>query len=74
MVCSLLSFCHLLQEVLYGINNQVKTLEGVQSVNLTLLVAGTYNMKREDGGMEEITVLVEDENEDGNYDTCTVIY
>ena len=64
--CNLLSFYHLLQEVLHGINNQMKTLEGVQSVNMTIFVAATYNMKREDGEMEEMPVLLEDENEDGN--------
>ena len=52
--------------MLHGINNQMKTLEGVQSVNMTIFVAATYNMKREDGEMEEMPVLLEDENEDGN--------
>ncbi|XP_019856696.1 PREDICTED: dystonin-like [Amphimedon queenslandica] len=56
--------CGSMKEVLLGINNQMKTLEGVQSVNMTLLVPATYNMRREDGEMEEMPVLMEDEYED----------
>ena len=51
-----------------GLTNQIKTLEGVQSVNMLQLISMMHPINKGGGeGEGEVTVLVEDEYDDGKY-------
>ena len=52
-----------------GLTNQIKTLEGVQSVNMLQLISIMHPINRggEGEGEGEVTVLVEDEYDDGKH-------
>lgn len=51
-----------------GLTNQIKTLEGVQSVNMLQLISIMHSINKGGGeGEGEVTVLVEDEYDDGKY-------
>ena len=50
-----------------GLTNQIKTLEGVQSVNMLQLISIMHPINKGGEGEGEVTVLVEDEYDDGKY-------